>query len=130
MSSATTAGLDAAIARSAPPHSIGLLIREVACGRVYHSLRRSPAERSSCSPARDLTSRELQILQLVAGGLPNGRIAELLFVTEQTVKFHLSNVYRKLGMANRTQASHYAHVNGLIDAGVAYDVPQKVPVAA
>jgi hypothetical protein len=35
-------------------------------------------------------------------------------VTEQTVKFHLSNIYRKLGVANRTQASHYAHVHGLL----------------
>ena len=36
-------------------------------------------------------------------------------MTEQTVKFHLSNVYRKLGVANRTEASHYAHVHGLVD---------------
>ena len=36
-------------------------------------------------------------------------------MTEQTVKFHLSNVYRKLGVANRTEASHYAHVHGLIE---------------
>ena len=36
-------------------------------------------------------------------------------MTEQTVKFHLSNVYRKLGVANRTEASHYAHMHGLTD---------------
>ena len=36
-------------------------------------------------------------------------------MTEQTIKFHLSNVYRKLGVANRTEASHYAHVHGLIE---------------
>ena len=39
-----------------------------------------------------------------------------LWVTEQTVKFHLSNTYRKLGVANRTEASRYAHMNDLIAA--------------
>ena len=51
----------------------------------------------------DLTARELEILQLVASGNSNRGIAQRLWVTEQTVKFHLSNVYRKLGVANRTR---------------------------
>ena len=53
-------------------------------------------------------------------------------MTEQTVKFHLSNVYRKLGVANRTEASHYAHVHGLADVGTAPHVarPTRVPFAA
>jgi DNA-binding CsgD family transcriptional regulator len=63
-----------------------------------------------------LTARELEILGLVAEGASNSSIARQLWVTEQTVKFHLSNVYRKLGVANRTEASHHAHVNGLLDA--------------
>ena len=63
-----------------------------------------------------LTSRELEVLQLVASGATNGEIAQKLWVTEQTVKFHLSNVYRKLEVGNRTEASHYAHVNGLVQA--------------
>jgi DNA-binding CsgD family transcriptional regulator len=58
--------------------------------------------------------REKEILGLVAEGHTNGQIARLLWVTEQTVKFHLSNTYRKLGVANRTEASHYAHVNNLM----------------
>ena len=45
------------------------------------------------------------------------RIAERLWVTEQTVKFHLSNVYRKLGVSNRTEASHLAHMDGLVAGG-------------
>ena len=52
---------------------------------------------------------------MVAAGASNVRIAKALWVAEQTVKYHLSNIYRKLGVANRTQASHYAHVNGLFD---------------
>ena len=71
-----------------------------------------------------LTARELEILGLVAEGASNSSIARQLWVTEQTVKFHLSNVYRKLGVANRTEASHRAHVNGLLDA------TQPVSVAA
>ena len=62
----------------------------------------------------DLTAREREILRLVSDGLTNGQIARELWVTEQTVKFHLSNVYRKLGVSNRTQASRYAHMNGLM----------------
>ena len=58
--------------------------------------------------------RELEVLELVAAGSTNGEIARKLWVTEQTVKFHLSNIYRKLEVGNRTEASRYAHVNGLI----------------
>jgi DNA-binding NarL/FixJ family response regulator len=69
-------------------------------------------EGSSVRPL--LAARELEILRLVAGGLSNARIAAKLWVTEQTVKFHLSNVYRKLGVGNRTEASHHAHVHGML----------------
>jgi DNA-binding NarL/FixJ family response regulator len=61
-----------------------------------------------------LTRRELEILQLVAEGLTNTQVARKLVVTEQTVKFHLSNIYRKLGAANRTEASRWAQVRGLL----------------
>jgi DNA-binding NarL/FixJ family response regulator len=61
-----------------------------------------------------LTSRELEILRAVAEGHTNARIGRQLWVTEQTVKFHLSNIYRKLGVTNRTEASRYALVNGLV----------------
>ena len=67
--------------------------------------------------ANRLTSRELETLSWVAQGYTNGRTARKLWVTEQTVKFHLTNIYRKLGVANRTEASHYAMVNGLVPPG-------------
>jgi len=60
-----------------------------------------------------LTNRELEILKAVAEGHTNARIGRSLWVTEQTVKFHLSNIYRKLGVVNRTEASRYALINGL-----------------
>jgi DNA-binding NarL/FixJ family response regulator len=61
-----------------------------------------------------LTKRETEILRLLADGHPNVRLAAMLWVTEQTVKFHLSNIYRKLGVTNRTEASRWAQVNGLL----------------
>jgi DNA-binding CsgD family transcriptional regulator len=63
-----------------------------------------------------LTRRELEILRLVADGHSNAQLARMLWVTEQTVKFHLSNIYRKLDVANRTEASRWAQLNGVLDA--------------
>jgi DNA-binding NarL/FixJ family response regulator len=64
--------------------------------------------------AHELTRRELEILRLVAEGHSNSQLARMLWVTEQTVKFHLSNIYRKLEVANRTEASRWAQVHGLL----------------
>ena len=61
-----------------------------------------------------LTRREREILGLVARGHSNRDLARMLWVTEQTVKFHLSNIYRKLDVANRTEASAWAHRHGLV----------------
>jgi DNA-binding NarL/FixJ family response regulator len=63
-----------------------------------------------------LTRREREILALVAEGHSNRELARRLWVTEQTVKFHLSNVYRKLNVANRTEASRWAHRHGLVSS--------------
>ena len=49
----------------------------------------------------------------MASGATNGEIARQLWITQQTVKFHVSNIYRKLDVSNRTEACHYAHVNGI-----------------
>jgi DNA-binding NarL/FixJ family response regulator len=95
---------------------MALLVREIAAGSVFHSPRVSREEPPHVRDAvAGLTARELEILQLMAAGATNSGIARQLWVTEQTVKFHLSNTYRKLGVANRTEASHFAHVHGLLD---------------
>jgi DNA-binding CsgD family transcriptional regulator len=70
-----------------------------------------------------LTQRELEILQLVAGGASNAAVARTLWVTEQTVKFHLSNVYRKLSVSNRAEASRWAQVHGLLTNGSVDSAP-------
>ena len=61
-----------------------------------------------------LTRRESEILRLVAEGHSNGQLARMLWVTEQTVKFHLSNIYRKLNVTNRTEATRWAYTHDVL----------------
>jgi DNA-binding NarL/FixJ family response regulator len=126
------AGVHAAICKAAPPASVGHLIRAVATGNVFHAFDRTVERRPTSSIKPDLTARELEILRWVAAGESNNAIARQLFVTEQTVKFHLSNIYRKLGVSNRTQASHFAYHNGLLEApsNTGAGVVTHLPVAA
>jgi DNA-binding CsgD family transcriptional regulator len=63
-----------------------------------------------------LTRREVEVLQLVSSGMTNRAAARTLWVTSETVKFHLTNVYRKLGVSNRVEASRWAHENGVADS--------------
>ena len=64
-----------------------------------------------------LTERELEILRLLAGGLSNGELAELLFLSETTVKTHISSVLRKLDLRDRVQAVVFAYEAGLVRPG-------------
>src|SRR5918997_143625 len=111
LNEAFQAGAHAVLSKAMHPVSLGTMLREVVRGNVVHRFERRPAAAMADCP---LTLREREILSLVAAGATNGQIARMLWVTEQTVKFHLSNTYRKLGVANRTEASHYAHVNNLV----------------
>jgi DNA-binding NarL/FixJ family response regulator len=73
-----------------------------------------PADDAALGAAlRGLTVRELEILRLLVEGHSNAQLAHMLWVTEQTVKFHLSNIYRKLGVANRNEAARTARLAGL-----------------
>jgi DNA-binding NarL/FixJ family response regulator len=107
-------GADAIISKAVHPVSLATLLREISRGTIIHMPRQTKPKttRTDCP----LTDRELEILRLVAEGFTNGKIARELWVTEQTVKFHLSNTYRKLGVANRTEASRYAHMHDLVAA--------------
>ena len=119
LSRAFNAGATAAISKSTQPLALATLVRETIDGHIVH---RPPPVAPAGVTSRPgavgdvpLTTRELEILQLVASGSTNGVIARRLWVTEQTIRFHLRNVYRKLGVANRTEASHFAHLRGLVD---------------
>jgi DNA-binding NarL/FixJ family response regulator len=119
VSEAFDAGADAVVSKALHPVAFGTLLREIVQGNVVHR----PRVRAAGSPVDcPLTNREVEILRLAAQGLTNGRIARDLWVTEQTVKFHLSNVYRKLGVSNRTEASRYAIQTDLL--------PRHEPIAA
>jgi len=124
------AGVHAAICKSLHPRGMAILLHEIWSGTVYHAFPQTQAEAPAAAPHGELTRRELEILRFVAEGTSNGAIASRLWVTEQTVKFHLSNVYRKLGVANRTQASHYAHVNRLFEPVVSPAPSDALPEAA
>lgn len=65
-------------------------------------------------PDCPLTGRELEILRAVAKGHGNARIGRELWISEQTVKFHLSKIYRKLDVSNRTEASRYVLMHDLV----------------
>jgi NarL family two-component system response regulator LiaR len=62
----------------------------------------------------ELTEREIEVLQLIADGLSNHKIAEKLVISEKTVKTHVSNVLSKLHLDDRTQAAIYALRHGLV----------------
>ncbi len=114
---ALAAGASGAISKSVHPVALVTLVREALSGHIVHPLPSLPTantQKEMASERTALTHREQEILQLVAGGATNGEIARRLWITEQTVKFHVSNIYRKLDVANRTEACHFAHVNGLI----------------
>jgi DNA-binding NarL/FixJ family response regulator len=63
-----------------------------------------------------LTRREYQVLMLVAEGHGNKSIARWLTISDETVKFHLTNVFGKLGVTNRTEAAREAYRRGLLEA--------------
>ena len=91
-----------------PPRQTVAAIRSVAHGNLVFpiSARRSePSSADALGPIDSLSVREKEFLALVAEGLTNTRIAKRLSVTEHTVKFHLQNIFWKLGATNRTEAA-------------------------
>lgn len=111
---ALAAGAAAYVVKTAHPDDVASAVRQAFDHSVYLAGTPSPPPRSATAPPGGLTRRELEILRLVAEGHSNAQLARMLWVTEQTVKFHLSNVYRKLEVSNRTEASRWAQVNGLL----------------
>lgn len=65
--------------------------------------------------AEGLTKREMEVLKLIAEGMYNKEIAEKLMISEKTVKNHVSNIFRKINVSDRTQAAVYAIKNGYVE---------------
>jgi DNA-binding NarL/FixJ family response regulator len=134
-SSADPADIDAAfdagalayVVKTARPEDVAATIRQA----FDHSIFLARVQAVGVSPTPEpervveddegaaLTRREREILALVAEGHSNRELAKMLWVTEQTVKFHLSNIYRKLDVSNRTEASRWAHKHRLLSTAEA-----------
>ena len=117
---AFAAGAVAYVFKSAHPDDLASAIRQAFDVSVFFahsqavSANVTSIRQQAAQDQPGLTKRELEILQLVAEGHSNGELARMLWVTEQTLKFHLSNIYRKLDVANRTEASRWAQLHGLL----------------
>jgi NarL family two-component system response regulator LiaR len=106
--------------KDSSPHDLLVAIRDVYHGEsslhptIARKLIRELSQPSGLPPAAEpLTEREVDVLRLVAQGLSNEEIGDRLFITERTVRTHVSNILGKLHLANRTQAALYALREGL-----------------
>jgi DNA-binding NarL/FixJ family response regulator len=85
-------------------------------GRVLRVYRTSSAGRAQAAATVDvLTSRELEVLKLMARGATNGEIAATLYISEGTVKTHVGHILEKLGLRDRAQAIVFAFDRGLVE---------------
>jgi DNA-binding NarL/FixJ family response regulator len=108
-------GAYAYVLKTVRPEDLSRAIRQAVNRSVYLFARpsRNPAGNRASAPR--LTSRELEVLRLAAEGLPNAQVAKRLWISEPTVKYHLSRTYEKLGVSNRTGAARWAERHGLLD---------------
>lgn len=128
------------VLKTAQPDEMAVALQHALAGSVYvlggmhgplahvrpHTGAAAPAAPSGSAPR--LTRRELEVLRLVADGRSNRQVAEVLWVTEDTVKFHLANVYRKLGVSSRADAARLARSHGLLEE--AFDRTGRVRLLA
>ena len=101
------------ILKTIEPRDLGSAIRQAVDGTAYHALGLPAMDEELGGRAAGLTDREIDVVKAVSRGLSNKAIAAELWVTVQTVKFHLTSIYRKLGISNRTEAASWAFGKGL-----------------
>jgi DNA-binding NarL/FixJ family response regulator len=113
---ALSGGARAYMLKSMPPSELVTVIRQ-----VHSGLKRIPAEIAAHIAEHlsdeELTTREIEVLQHIAGGNRNKDIAERLFISEETVKAHIKHIMAKLGASDRTQAVSIGVRRGYIDLG-------------
>ena len=123
---ALRAGASGFLLKNARPEDLVQAVRVVAAGeallapsitrRVIEEYSRRPARRRDDTDLANLTEREVEVLRLLATGLSNAELAARLYVSEGTVKTHLSHVLAKLGLRDRVQAVVFAYEHGIVDA--------------
>ena len=112
-------GACAYLVKSIHPGDLAAVIRQAVAGSFFCAVGLDTATTRSGNDDAGLSGRETEILCGVAQGLSNRAIAKELWLSDQTVKFHLHNIYRKLEVANRTEAAKYAFDHGLSEATAA-----------
>jgi DNA-binding NarL/FixJ family response regulator len=129
---AFSAGADAYVVKTAAASDLLHAVHQAFEHSVYLPTVTSSTPMPSPGAPRDslgLTPRELELLCHVAEGHSNAQLARMLWVTEQTVKFHLSNIYRKLNVNNRTEASRIAQLRGLLEPASVAPAPDRPAVS-
>jgi DNA-binding NarL/FixJ family response regulator len=111
---ALQAGASAYVLKSAHTVDIASVLRQASSGAVFHAPAYvQPVSGVGNAPdAPALTERERSILSAVASGMTTSAISQDLWISEHTIKFHLTNIYRKLGVTNRAGAVRYALEHG------------------
>jgi DNA-binding NarL/FixJ family response regulator len=116
---ALSLGASAFISKNVEPRDLVQAIRQAAEGVVSQPVGRPEKQVNAAAENTGLTERELAVLRELGEGRSNKEIARSLWLAEQTVKFHLTNIYRKLDVSSRTEAVHWAYAHGLIEAPLA-----------
>jgi DNA-binding NarL/FixJ family response regulator len=113
-------GASAYVVKSVNPDDLPATLRQALEGNVHTAIGLEDDQRSGAK-ALGLTDREVTILGALARGLSNDEIAKEFWVAPQTVKFHLTNIYRKLSVKNRTEATRLAYQHGLVESPIYAD---------
>ena len=109
-------GAVAVIQKNIEPTDLPAVIRQALAGNVHYAGNAAAeAAAAAARPRWDLTARETEILRALAEGHSNKQMAKQFWLSEQTIKYHLTNVYRKLGVSSRTEAVRLAYEHGLIE---------------
>ena len=113
-------GAAAFVLKHVEPRDLAAAVRQVVNGAIFRPLDLLGSIKQEAREVVGLSKRELSILEALQSGGSNHDIAKDLFLAEQTVKFHLTNIYRKLGVSTRTEAVRYAYANGLLERPLSY----------
>jgi DNA-binding NarL/FixJ family response regulator len=109
-------GASTYVVKSVNPVDLPGVLRQAVAGTVFSTVGLPEASAAGVAKAAGLTKREWAILGALARGLSNEQIGKELWIAQQTVKFHLTNIYRKLGVSNRTEATRSAYQQGLVES--------------